>query len=320
MSISTPLTQRLGIAHPILLAPMDLVSDAKLTAAVSAAGGFGILGGGYGDADWLARELDALGRSGARFGVGFITWSMAKQPQLLDLVLERKPAAVDAFIRRPEAVCGPDQTVRCPRDLPGPVGRAREGSGRVRRGRSRRAGYGGRRPRRIARGRVAGAGSRRRGRREGAGRRRRRHRRRARARGGADARRLGRAPRHALLRHGGSGRSAGREGAHPRRHRRRHAAEHRVRHLPAQRLARPVHGAVPAQRSHGALVRTRGRAPAAPGRRVGAVRCGPERGQLRRRGGHRGRVLRARAGDHVRARGRRAHRARGVGAPGERQR
>ena len=94
MSISTPLTKLLGISHPILLAPMDLVSDAKLTAAVSAAGGFGILGGGYGDADWLARELDALGRSGARFGVGFITWSMAKQPKLLDLALERKPAAV----------------------------------------------------------------------------------------------------------------------------------------------------------------------------------------------------------------------------------
>jgi nitronate monooxygenase len=94
MPISTPLTQLLGITHPILLAPMDLVSDAKLTAAVSAAGGFGILGGGYGDRDWLTRELDALGRSGARFGVGFITWSMVKQPQLLDLVLERKPAAV----------------------------------------------------------------------------------------------------------------------------------------------------------------------------------------------------------------------------------
>jgi len=73
---------------------MDRVSDARLTAAVSAAGGFGILGGGYGEAHWLARELDQLGQSGARFGVGFITWSMAKQPTLLDLALERRPAAV----------------------------------------------------------------------------------------------------------------------------------------------------------------------------------------------------------------------------------
>lgn len=94
MSISTPVTKLLGISHPLLLAPMDLVADAKLTAAVSAAGGFGILGGGYGDEQWLARELDSLARSKARFGVGFITWSMAKQPKLLDLALEHKPAAV----------------------------------------------------------------------------------------------------------------------------------------------------------------------------------------------------------------------------------
>ena len=94
MSIDTPLTRRLGIAHPILLAPMDLVADARLTAAVSAAGGLGILGGGYGDEGWLVRELDLLARSRARFGVGFITWSLARQPRLLDLVLERRPAAV----------------------------------------------------------------------------------------------------------------------------------------------------------------------------------------------------------------------------------
>jgi nitronate monooxygenase len=94
MSISTPLTSLLGISHPILLAPMDVVSDARLAAAVSAAGGFGILGGGYGDEAWLTRELDVLARSDIRFGVGFITWSMAKQPQLLALALARKPVAV----------------------------------------------------------------------------------------------------------------------------------------------------------------------------------------------------------------------------------
>jgi nitronate monooxygenase len=94
MPIRTPLTKRLGIAHPILLAPMDIVADARLTAAVSAAGGLGILGGGYGDKRWLTQELDLLASFQVRFGVGFITWSMAKQPKLLDLVLERKPAAV----------------------------------------------------------------------------------------------------------------------------------------------------------------------------------------------------------------------------------
>ncbi len=94
MAISTPLTELLRITHPILLGPMDVVADAHLTAAVSTAGGFGILGGGYGDEHWLARELELLEQSRARFGVGFITWSMAKQPKLLDMALEHKPVAV----------------------------------------------------------------------------------------------------------------------------------------------------------------------------------------------------------------------------------
>ncbi len=88
------MTRLLEIRHPVLLAPMDLIADARLTGAVSAAGGLGILGGGYGDEAWLRRELDLLQHSGTRFGVGFITWSLAKSPHLLDLALERKPAAV----------------------------------------------------------------------------------------------------------------------------------------------------------------------------------------------------------------------------------
>ena len=63
-------------------------------AAVSAAGGLGILGGGYGDPVWLARELAVLTVQPERFGVGFITWSLAKRPELLDLALKHKPAAV----------------------------------------------------------------------------------------------------------------------------------------------------------------------------------------------------------------------------------
>jgi len=92
MPLVTRVTELLRVQHPILLAPMDLVADARLAVAVSAAGGFGILGGGYGDAAWLTRELEAAGA--ARIGVGFITWSLATQPQLLDLVLERRPPAV----------------------------------------------------------------------------------------------------------------------------------------------------------------------------------------------------------------------------------
>jgi nitronate monooxygenase len=92
MAIATKLTGMLGISHPVLLAPMNLVAGGRLAAAVTGAGGLGLIGGGYGDADWLTRELDAAGTT--RVGVGFITWSLAKQPSLLDIALERRPAAV----------------------------------------------------------------------------------------------------------------------------------------------------------------------------------------------------------------------------------
>ena len=92
MSIRTPLCNLFGIEHPVLLAPMAGVSGGALASAVSNAGGLGLIGGGYGDADWLMREFNAAGD--ARIGVGFITWSLARQPRLLDLALERNPAAL----------------------------------------------------------------------------------------------------------------------------------------------------------------------------------------------------------------------------------
>jgi nitronate monooxygenase len=94
MPISTSLTALLGIQHPILLAPMDVVSGARLTAAVSRAGGFGILGGGYGERTWLEQETAKLRQSSAPFGIGFITWSLAKQPDLLDVALSARPRAI----------------------------------------------------------------------------------------------------------------------------------------------------------------------------------------------------------------------------------
>ncbi len=92
MSIHTPLCDLFGIEHPVLLAPMTGVSGGALAAAISRAGGLGLIGGGYGDADWLAREFDAAGD--ARIGVGFITWLLARQPHLLDMALDRAPAAL----------------------------------------------------------------------------------------------------------------------------------------------------------------------------------------------------------------------------------
>jgi nitronate monooxygenase len=92
MPIATALTRRLAITHPLLLAPMGFVSGGALAAAVTHAGGLGFIGGGYGDRAWLARELDAAGP--ALGGVGFITWSLDRQPALLDLALERQPVCI----------------------------------------------------------------------------------------------------------------------------------------------------------------------------------------------------------------------------------
>jgi nitronate monooxygenase len=92
MALYTRLTEMLGIEHPIISAPMAFAAGGKLAAAVTAAGGLGLIGGGYGDAEWLEREF-AEARN-TRVGCGFITWSLAKRPVLLELVLAHSPAAV----------------------------------------------------------------------------------------------------------------------------------------------------------------------------------------------------------------------------------
>lgn len=92
MRLKTRLTEKLGLEHPILLAPMAVMAGGKLAAAVSCAGGLGIIGGGYGDADWLEQQFTEAGN--ARVGCGFITWSMARDPSLLEQVLAKQPAAL----------------------------------------------------------------------------------------------------------------------------------------------------------------------------------------------------------------------------------
>jgi nitronate monooxygenase len=92
--IATPLTALLGIKHPIMLAPMDTIAGARLVRAVGGAGGFGLLGGGYGDRTRLEAETAKLKNFSGPFGIGFITWSLAKQPELLDIALAARPRAI----------------------------------------------------------------------------------------------------------------------------------------------------------------------------------------------------------------------------------
>jgi len=91
-TIETALTRLLGIQHPILLAPMGSAAGGKLAAAVSHAGGLGMLGSGYASEAAIRKELVEAGN--ARVGIGFILWALDKNPQALDVALDAKPTAV----------------------------------------------------------------------------------------------------------------------------------------------------------------------------------------------------------------------------------
>lgn len=90
--LSTRLTRALGIRHPVLSAPMAFAGGGALAAAVTKAGGLGLIGGGYGDPTWLSEQFKIAGDQ--RVGCGFITWSLRQSPSLLTDTLKHRPAAV----------------------------------------------------------------------------------------------------------------------------------------------------------------------------------------------------------------------------------
>ena len=71
----------------VVNAPMAGIAGGALAAAVTAAGGLGFIGGGYGDAAWIDDQLDIAADESV--GVGLITWALAVRPGLLEHVLGR---------------------------------------------------------------------------------------------------------------------------------------------------------------------------------------------------------------------------------------
>jgi nitronate monooxygenase len=100
-AIETALTRLLQIEHPILLAPMGSAAGGRLAAAVTHAGGFGLIGSGYADAAAIRRELSEAGN--ARVGIGFINWALEKRPEALDVALAASPAAIMLSFGDPSA-------------------------------------------------------------------------------------------------------------------------------------------------------------------------------------------------------------------------
>ena len=114
MTLRTRLTSMFDLSSPIVLAPMGGVSGGRLAAAVAAAGGLGLVGGGYGDREWLARELAlAAAAAGGSWGAGLITWSI--RPGVMELVLAHReslgePSAVPVEV--PGLLDDPDHDLR----------------------------------------------------------------------------------------------------------------------------------------------------------------------------------------------------------------
>src|SRR4029077_4120582 len=87
--LSTPWSRQMDLRVPIVNAPMGGVAGGRLAAAVTAAGGLGMLGMGS-DATRasLAAELQQVS---GRFGIGLVDWVMRNEAGLLDDALAARP-------------------------------------------------------------------------------------------------------------------------------------------------------------------------------------------------------------------------------------
>ncbi|OFB38288.1 2-nitropropane dioxygenase [Mycolicibacterium sp. (ex Dasyatis americana)] len=106
MSLATTWSRSIGIDAPIVNAPMGGAAGGRLAAAVSAAGGLGMVGmGSSATAEQLTAELALL--DGQRFGIGLVHWVAQDRPDLLEVALAARPALLSvsfgddwAWVRR----------------------------------------------------------------------------------------------------------------------------------------------------------------------------------------------------------------------------
>jgi len=90
--IKTPLCDLLGIEYPILQGGMAWVSTAKLAAAVSEAGGLGIIGSGHNDAQWVRDQINKTREMTSKpFGVNVMMMSPHVEDVMQVILKERVP-------------------------------------------------------------------------------------------------------------------------------------------------------------------------------------------------------------------------------------
>ncbi|WP_435825040.1 NAD(P)H-dependent flavin oxidoreductase [Nocardia niwae] len=87
--------QRIGARIPLVNAPMGGVAGGRLAAAVTAAGGLGMIGmGSAGSVRALEQELPHIRGVAGPFGIGLVDWVVAGQPELLEAAIEARPALI----------------------------------------------------------------------------------------------------------------------------------------------------------------------------------------------------------------------------------
>jgi nitronate monooxygenase len=93
--LRTWVTDRFGLELPLVGAPMAGVSDGRLAAAVSAAGGLGMFGVPATAApSWIAEQAAVAAGGGRPYGIGLMAWALDDDPGRLDAVLDARPSLV----------------------------------------------------------------------------------------------------------------------------------------------------------------------------------------------------------------------------------
>ena len=105
MSLRSSFTAMMNIEHPIALAPMGGSAGGVLAAAVSNAGGFGLIGVGRGNVEWMDREVALAAAATTRpWGIGFQSW--ATELTTVQRALEHGPTAVMLSFGDPQVLAG----------------------------------------------------------------------------------------------------------------------------------------------------------------------------------------------------------------------
>ena len=99
--IETWLTDTFDLSVPVVGAPMAGPGEGSLAAAVSAAGGLGVVGvGASRSAAWVTEQAATAAASGAAYGVGLMAWLLERDDAQLTAVLEARPSLVSVSFGR----------------------------------------------------------------------------------------------------------------------------------------------------------------------------------------------------------------------------